>query len=333
MWRAFWLVGTLICLTPMSSAGQEPALPRGQPTIGGKQFWSDELVYHEWRVQRHVLTGHCRLLDELNRRHASGAFETCQTELARWQRELGLPPLRGPVVIVLHGTGRTRNSMSSLCRFLQRSGGYTSINVSYASTRGRIEEHAQSLASVVEHLGPEVTEINFVAHSMGNLVIRHYLGDCTDAERGRQPDPRIHRIVMLGPPNNGTQMAARVQDNSLFKLLWGDSGVQMASQWAELAPRLATPACEFGIIAGGKGDGSGSNPLVDGDDDLVVSVAETRLPGARDMLVVPTIHSFLMADPDVQQHVLRFLENGYFRSEEERQPVPLGRRRARSAKE
>ena len=35
---------------------------RGTPTLGGWVFWTDLLLYDDWRIQRHALTGHCRLL-------------------------------------------------------------------------------------------------------------------------------------------------------------------------------------------------------------------------------------------------------------------------------
>jgi len=49
-----------------------------------------------------------------------------------------------------------------------------------------------------------------------------------------------------------------------------------------------------------------------GDDDAVVTVANTRLKGAADFVVVPAVHSLMMNDAKVQEYVLRFLEQGRF---------------------
>jgi hypothetical protein len=84
---------------------------------------------------------------------------------------------------------------------------------------------------------------------------------------------------------------------------------------------LATPQFEFGIISGGKQDGHGYNPLLSGDNDMVVTVEETRLAGARDFLSVPVIHTILMDDAAVQEATVRFLEHGYFIAEGQRQPI------------
>ena len=96
---------------------------------------------------------------------------------------------------------------------------------------------------------------------------------------------------------------------------------ELATGWEGLEPKLATPKFEFGMLAGGKGDGKGYNPLIPGDDDAVITVESTRLAGARDFRVLPVMHTFFMNDKRVQELTVRFLEHGHFESEENRQPV------------
>ena len=79
---------------------------------------------------------------------------------------------------------------------------------------------------------------------------------------------------------------------------------------------------QFGIIAGGRGGPRGYNPLLAGDNDFLVDVASTRLPGAADFVVLPVSHAFMMVHPLVQQYTLRFLETGHFISPERAQPIP-----------
>jgi hypothetical protein len=239
--------------------------------------------------------------------------------------------MKKKVVLVLHGLIRSRDSMAGLAEFLAEQDDYTVLNLAYASTRLSIAEHAAALQRLMTRLDG-VDEINFVAHSMGNLVIRHLIGDQLIAARGLGIDPRIHRIVMLAPPNSGADLAKRFQNNVVFRVLFGKSGQQLGKQWKDLSDRLAVPPCEFGIIAGGAGDGEGRNPLLTGDDDLVVTVEETRLRGARDFVVVPALHTFLMDDPKVRQYTKRFLEHGYFVSEAERRPIAVDEHAAGEAK-
>jgi hypothetical protein len=210
--------------------------------------------------------------------------------------------------------------MDGLCEYLRGVVDYSVLNVSYASSRGTVADHAKALAKVVRHL-EGITEVNFVAHSLGNLVIRHYFNDLNREASEHRPTIRFGRVVMLAPPNNGAEMARRFQDNTLFRAIWGASGKELATEWSELQANLAVPQGEFGIIAGGKGNDDGLSPLIAGDDDFVVGVEETRLPGATDFLVLPVLHGTIMADERVQECTLRFLRSGYFESPETRRPI------------
>ncbi len=290
------------------------------PTLGGRQFWADEQFFHGWHIQRNVLTGHYRLLDAMNLRHAWGTLPQCAVTLDEIKRARRLPPMRGAGIVILHGLFRSASSMSRMARYLEEQGGYSVFNVNYPTTRGSLAEHAADLANVVRSL-EGISEINFVAHSLGNLVIRHYLGDQTRPAEGLMPDPRIRRIVMLGPPNQGAQVAEALNDYRLFHLVAGRSGTELGGGWAQLEPHLATPACQFGILAGGRGTDGGYNPLLGEDNDMVVSVDSTRLAGAADFAVLPVLHSLMMNDPRVEQYTLSFLKHGYFTSPADRHPI------------
>lgn len=305
-----------------SASSDEPKMQWNIPTwtLGGKQFWTDELIHGQWRIQRNVMTGHYRLLDPKNIRRAWGTWDGCFAKWAELKREKDVPPLKKSVVIVLHGLGRTRSSMAGLAKYLAQNGDFTVMRFSYASTRSSLADDAKSLGRVVSHL-EGVEEIHFVAHSMGNLVVRHLLGDQMQDACGLGVDHRFGRIVMLAPPNNGADLARRFKDNTVFQLVFGVGGREFSKNWAKLQRHLLTPPCQFGIIAGGGDDGDGRNPLLEGDDDLVVTVEETKLAGARDFVVLPVAHTFIMDDDTVQQYTLQFLQQGHFISEDRRQPV------------
>ena len=126
---------------------------------------------------------------------------------------------------------------------------------------------------------------------------------------------------MLGPPNNGAQLAEAFGGLDVFPKVAGPAGPQLGREWRELEPRLATPKCEFGVIAGGRNRDKGYNPWLEGDNDLVVSVETTRLPGACDFAVLPVLHRVMMNDEQVQDYTLRFLQSGCFISQAKRRPV------------
>jgi pimeloyl-ACP methyl ester carboxylesterase len=294
--------------------------PVPTPTLGGMQFWSDELLFRDWRIQRHAVSGQYRLLDGNNLRRAGGTFEQCRAALESIKREQRFPSQKKVAVLVLHGLGDTRGRMASLCKALERSGRYAVFNVAYASTRRSIADHAGSLASIVEHLDG-IEEIHLVGFSLGNIVIRRYLAD----EIAKHPDrpyvPRLQRIVMIGPPNHGAELATSLGKTKTFSLILGKSADELGEYWVWAESSLATPPCEFGIIAGGLGNDGGFNPLLPGDDDGIVTVASTRLRGAADFVLVPKLHSQLPKDAKVHEYVMQFLEHGRFNSDGHRQMV------------
>jgi pimeloyl-ACP methyl ester carboxylesterase len=220
--------------------------------------------------------------------------------------------------------------MDSLCRFLHDKGGYEIFNVEYPSTRYDMAQHARTLRHLINNLHG-IEEINFVGHSMGNIVIRHYLGDlarqdpmkqsANAAAADRRARMRFGRFVMLAPPNQGALLAETFADNVLFKEIAGDAGQELGRDWPELEKRLATPDFQFGIIAGGKGNNKGYNPILVGDNDGVICVETAKLAGAHDFIRLPVLHSFIMDNAKVQQYVLSFLQHGYFISAAERHPL------------
>jgi pimeloyl-ACP methyl ester carboxylesterase len=330
LYLPFWSAFALVVCAPLVAQETQPvstatAAPVNFPTatLGGTQFWTDESVFRDWRIQQNCLTGHYRLLDGDDFRRAWGTFDQCRAKLDELKQELRLAPMSGRAIVTLHGLGRSRDAMDLIGEHLGEHSDAIWINVGYASSRRSLDEHAQSLARVLESL-QGIEQIDLVAHSLGNLVVRRYLGEASLAEPRWRTDKRLRRMVMIGPPNNGAQLARLFKDNKLYGLVTGPSGKQLAVSWEEAQRRLATPAFEFGIIAGGLNNGRGTNPVVEGDDDLIVGVEETRLAGAADFVVIPRLHGNLIRDEQVCQCVQKFLDEGHFVSAERRTPIPRG---------
>ena len=289
-------------------------------TTGGKQFWADVWFFHDWRIQCHALAGHYRLLDGKNCRQASGTYEQCRDKMDEIRNRDKLPAMEGKAVIVLHGLFRTRSSMETLGAAVRDAGGYSVFCMGYPTTRGSVHAHAQSLDNVIRSL-EGISEINFMAHSLGNLVVRHWLKDLQDAGRTLPKGQSFGRMVMLAPPNRQPQLATLLVRGTIANIVAGPAAGELAAGWEKLEPKLATPHFEFGVLAGGKEDGKGYNPLIPGDDDGVVTVESTRLPGARDFRLLPVLHSFFMNDRRVHELAIQFLRHGHFESEETRQPI------------
>ena len=288
-----------------------------KPTLGGSQFWGDVHIFHDWRIQQRVGEERFRLLSPKEFCHAEGTFGQCRAKLEQIKLAEGLKPMRGRAVLILHGLVATRWTMRLLADHLRDNGGYTVVNVEYPSTRQPMSEHAKALARVIEGL-PEVEQLNFIGHSMGNIVIRHYMADM-QKKYGRQ-DSRLGRVVMIAPPNHGSLTATRWSDNSAFKAVLGRPGRQLGIEWSGLEGNLAVPPCQFGIIAGGRGK-SGFSPFLPGDDDGRICVETTKLVGAHDFVIVSNIHEFIGNDPRTFDLTLKFLDEGCFVAANQRNPI------------
>jgi hypothetical protein len=304
---------------PLERAGARWNVPFR--TLGGKQLWADVRHRNGWRVQQNVVAGHFRLLDPHDVRRAWGTLAQCNGRLDEIARERSFAPPAGKAVVVLHGLIRTRSSMKPMSGFLTDEG-YHVLNVSYPSTRAPLAVHAANLASIIEGL-QGVDEIHFVAHSLGNLVVRHYLGDLIAADKRPDEFPlnRFGRMTMIAPPNNGARLAVRLGHFFPGSVIFGATGRQLGAGWSEVRSRLAIPGFEFGVIAGGLQPKRGRNPFLLGDDDFVVSVEETRLRGAADFLLLRRLHTFIMKCPATLDATLRFLQTGCFRADGDRQPI------------
>lgn len=285
--------------------------------------WTDQVHFYNWRIQRHVHSKRCRLLDADDKTLATGTLDECQARLNQIKRDEKLEPMKGKAVVLLHGLGAPRWSMKPLAGYLEKNGGYKTFVVEYASLRSSIDDQARSLANVIRNLD-RIEEINLIGHSLGNIVIRRYLAGDKSAEDGWKPDARVARVVMIAPPNHGAITAVQLADTATFKTIFGAAGQQLGKTWKKLEPRLATPR-DFGIIAGGYGNDLGLNPLVPGDDDGRISVETTRLAGASDFQVIGAVHEFIIFDPRTFRLTLRYLESGYLVSASQKRGIPAAR--------
>ena len=206
------------------------------------------------------------------------------------------------IVVLLHGIANVPLSMKYLESSLEKAG-YQVHNLGYPSTGAPIEEAAANIREKVDALGSG-HRIHFVGHSMGNLVIRKVLA---------RELPGLGRVVMIAPPNQGSFVAQRLEDLDLFRWIFGPAGQQLPADNEAFFKNLPAPNCEFGIIAGGRDNETGYNPLLEGDDDGTVRVEETKLPGAADFIIVSRTHTLILFDPETVQQTIHFLKFGKFK--------------------
>jgi pimeloyl-ACP methyl ester carboxylesterase len=308
------LVMVLIAVSPVlgqAEGGDGILTGLASKTWGGPVAWSDEVIYGDWRIQKHQSFGYYRLLDARERRVATGTMDDCFAELHRRRMVGEIPPMSQHVVVTIHGLAGSRSIMEGLGEYLHEQGGYTVVNFGYASTKGSIQEQALALESVLRNL-EGVHEVSFVAHSMGNILVRHVL--YRFCVQGNPPPLVFRRMVMISPPNHGAEIADTIGQRPLIQVALGDVIDQFAPDrgWPQLERQLATPDFEFGIIAGGLGNENGFLPRVPGDDDGLLSLQTHMLAGAADFLQTGGLHQIMPRYDSVKKATLVFLKCGHF---------------------
>ncbi|MEH6629748.1 MAG: hypothetical protein V7776_02920 [Halopseudomonas aestusnigri] len=277
------------------------------PTLGGKQLWRDEFVYVGWRIQSNIFSRHFRLLDPDDLRQAWGNYDDCLAVFEEIKIEQQItPPIdqkeRGVhLVLMVHGITRSGDSFAKMKPVFNAQGMEVAA-ITYPSTRAYIHDHAEQLEQLLCKR-PDVVKVSFVTHSMGGLLVRALLS----LENKWLSHTALGRVVMIAPPNQGSMVAEYVKHRTLYQLIYGKSGQELVPSTAQT---LTVPSCELAIIAGGKSDGRGYNPLLEGDDDGVVTVDEAKLLGCDDFIVLPGLHSSMCNQADVISAALKYIKLG-----------------------
>ena len=205
-------------------------------------------------------------------------------------------------VVLLHGLARTSSSMVEMEQKLQAAG-YQVVNIGYPSRAHPVEYLAeQAVDDGLQQCGDlQATRIHFVTHSLGSILVRYYFRD--------RNDPRLGRVVMLGPPNQGAAIARRLAPTGLYGIVTGKGGMELGPEWEEFVQHLSTPPFPFAIIAGDLSENTIQNPLLEGSSDFVVGVDEAQLDGAESFTTVPVLHSFLMNNQTAKETTIEFIKS------------------------
>ena len=292
-------------------------------TTGGILFWGDVLYSNGWHIQKNVTTDSYRLLDANSVQRSLGTFDECKNRLDAILAEEEVQPMTGSVVIILHGFGSNSLMTRNLGDWIREQETHDHVFcMSYPSTMQSIYEHAKMLDRLVKNLPPTVERIDFIGHSLGGIVIRRYLSGPLDEDwrvpankmefrKTFSPDPRVGRLVMLGPPNHGAVIATRLIGNDpVRRFLMGKSGDELGTNWKAVEKSLGIPCCPFMIVAGGRGNNMGFSLLIPGDNDGMVSTEGTKLEGAEKWMLFNVGHNEMLLSPSVFNAVEKFLLKG-----------------------
>jgi hypothetical protein len=190
-----------------------------------------------------------------------------------------------------------------------RDDGYATANIDYPSRDHEIAELAeiavgQGLATCRAIDGVE--KIHFVTHSLGGILLRQYLATSSIAELGR--------VVMLGPPNQGSRASDEMQGVPGFDWLNGPAGYQLGKGKNSVPLALGPVNFELGVIAGNRSIDPITSAVLDNPDDGRVSVEDTKVEGMADFIVVEHSHAFMMRMRRPIELTRTFLRTGRFLS-------------------
>jgi pimeloyl-ACP methyl ester carboxylesterase len=226
-------------------------------------------------------------------------------------------PKNGETVVLLHGALRRGSSMKLLSKYLEHNG-YDTLSITYPSNKQTFEQLADFMNDKLSIAGQfnAATKVHFVTHSMGGIVTRYYLGKHRPAHLGR--------VVMMGPPNQGSEFADFMSETEklkpLFARMFGPSGAQMTTGHDHTAAGKID--YDVGVIAGSVSINPLAPWVLDGEHDGIVPVERTKVDGMKDHIIVRATHTLMMYNPRVWKQVGSFLGTGEFDHKEPPAPKP-----------
>jgi triacylglycerol esterase/lipase EstA (alpha/beta hydrolase family) len=208
-------------------------------------------------------------------------------------------------VVLIHGLNRSWRAMEPMAEAL-RAAGYSVANVDYPSQSGPVEILAPMAVEtgLDECRSAGAKRVHFVTHSIGGILLRY--------SHQSSPIPDLGRVVMLAPPNQGSEVIDVTRDWPTSELFAGEAGLQLGTGPDSIPRQLGAVDFELGVIAGTRSINFVMSAMLPTPNDGKVSVESTRVDGMDDFLIVENSHRYITESDEVIRNTKSFLRSGSF---------------------
>lgn len=214
---------------------------------------------------------------------------------------LATPVAADDVVVLIHGLARTSSSMEKMADSLKAEG-YTVHNLDYPSRHQSIKTLATIVRAQVQAATDSDDTIHFVTHSLGGIIVRTIQKEA--------PLDNIGRVVMLSPPNQGSELVDTLGDYSAFGWVNGPAGDQLGTDTNGFIANLGSVEFELGVITGDRSINGINSMIIPGDDDGKVSIESAKVEGMADYKVIHATHPYIMKNDEAITMTIHFLKTG-----------------------
>jgi pimeloyl-ACP methyl ester carboxylesterase len=205
----------------------------------------------------------------------------------------------GEKVVLLHGLWRGFHAMSPLARKLKEAG-FSTLNIPYPSSRQPIDRLVRHIRGQIERYAGDET-VHFVTHSLGGIIARSMLCESLPWRTGR--------LVMLAPPNQGSEIVNWASHHKLVGLL-GPAGKCLGSEGLPSTLPPLPPGLQAAVIMGRRSTIPLFRRLLEDENDGIVSVEKGRIEGLSGFSVVDADHTFIQSHPETVKRCITFLKCG-----------------------